>query len=159
MGHLHSSQNSGTPGRLQALRQLAEFRYQLRKFLRFSEKAARSNGLPPPPPPPPPTITELAEFLQERHNAVVGLVQRAERRGLVRKDHGTGDQRVVRVYLLPKGEKLLARLTELHQREVQRFRIGVLNPTEPDSLAEGKRSTKTSRQKDDRIAGEKSRAR
>ncbi len=170
MGHLHSSQNSGTPGRLQALRQLAEFRYQLRKFLRFSEKAARSNGLTPQQHQLLlgvagftgrgwATITELAEFLQERHNAVVGLVQRAERRGLVRKDHGTGDQRVVRVYLLPKGEKLLARLTELHQREVQRFRIGVLNPTEPDSLAEGKRSTKTSRQKDDRIAGEKSRAR
>src|SRR5579875_2450809 len=170
MGDSHTSNNSRPPGDPQALRQLAEFRYQLRKFLRFSEKAARSNGLTPQQHQLLlgvagftgrgwATITELAEFLQERHNAVVGLVQRAERRGLVRKDHGTGDQRVVRVYLLPKGEKLLARLTELHQREVERFRIGVLNPRQPDSLVEEKRSTKTSRQKSNPAAGEKSRAR
>ena len=122
-----------------SLRQLADFRYQLRKFLRFSEKTARSHGLTPQQHQLLlgiagftgrgwATITELAEFLQERHNAVVGLVQRAERRGLVRKDHDEHDQRIVRVFLLPEGRKVLAKLTELHQREVRRFQLGILSP-------------------------------
>ncbi|HXH48986.1 MAG TPA: MarR family transcriptional regulator [Terriglobia bacterium] len=121
------------------LRQLADFRYQLRKFLRFSERTARSHGLTPQQHQLLlgiagftgrgwATISELAEFLQERHNAVVGLVQRAERRGLVRKSQASNDHRVVRVFLLPEGEQLLNKLTELHQREVRRFRLGVLNP-------------------------------
>lgn len=131
-------------GNLPSLCQLADFRYQLRKFLRFSEKAARLLGLTPQQHQLLrgvagftgrgwATITELSEFLQERHNAVVGLVQRAERRGLVRKDHGEGDQRVVRVYLLSKGEKLLDKLTELHQKEVKRFHLGFLNQSSFDS--------------------------
>jgi DNA-binding MarR family transcriptional regulator len=120
------------------LRQLAAFRYQLRRFLRFSEGAARARGLTPlqhqlllgiagftgrgwA------TITELSEFLQARHNAVVGLVQRAESRGLVRKQHGSSDQRFVRVYLLPKGQRILDKLSQLHQKEVQRFEHGFLN--------------------------------
>lgn len=127
-----------------SLRQLADFRYQLRKFLRFSERAARSNGLTPQQHQLLlgiagftgrgwATITELAEFLQERHNAVVGLVQRAERRGLVRKSRSARDQRIVQVFLLPEGERLLNRLTELHQREVRKFRLGI--PNSQDSNA------------------------
>ncbi len=130
----HSQASTALPN----LRQLADFRYQLRKFLRFSEKAARSNGLTPQQHQlllgiagftgrGSATITELAEFLQERHNAVVGLVQRAERRGLVRKSRSAGDQRIVRVFLLPEGEKLLNKLTELHQTEVRKFRLGIPN--------------------------------
>ena len=124
--------------RLPNLCQLANFRYQLRKFLRFSEGAARSNGLTPQQHQLLlgiagftgrgwATITELAEFLQERHNAVVGLVQRAERRGLVRKSRSTDDQRIVRVFLLPEGERLLNKLTDLHQKEVRKFRLGIPN--------------------------------
>ncbi len=138
MKQLTASARLQPQGNLPSLRQLADFRYQLRKFLRFSERAARSVGLTPQQHQLLlgvagftgrgwATITELSEFLQERHNAVVGLVQRAQRRGLVRKDHGEGDQRVVRVYLLSKGEKLLDKLTELHQKEVKRFQLGVLN--------------------------------
>jgi len=132
------------PADLPSLSKLADFRYQLRKFLRFSERAARSNGLTPQQHQLLlgiagftgrgwATITELAEFLQERHNAVVGLVQRAERRRLVRKDHSTSDRRVVRVYLLPRGEQVLARLTELHRKEARRFQLGILNPPGPDA--------------------------
>lgn len=124
---------------LPSLRQLAEFRYRLRKFLSFSERAARSHGLTPQQHQlllgvagftdrGSATITELAEFLQERHNAVVGLVQRAERRGLVRKSQSTSDHRVVQVFLLPEGERLLNKLTELHRKEVRRFQLGILNP-------------------------------
>lgn len=138
--HAHAlSQRSSA---LLSLRQLAEFRYRLRKFLRFSERAARSQGLTPQQHQlllgiagfndrSSATITELAEYLQERHNAVVGLVQRAERRGLVRKSQLTSDHRVVQVFLLPEGERLLGKLTELHQKEVRRFRLGFMNP--PDA--------------------------
>jgi DNA-binding MarR family transcriptional regulator len=137
MKRLPASQPAGADS-LPSLHQLAEFRYQLRKFLRFSERAARSKGLTPQQHQLLlgvagftgrgwATVGELAEFLQERHNAVVGLVQRAVRRGLVRKEQAAGDRRVVQVHLLPKGERRLARLTELHQREVRRFRLGILD--------------------------------
>jgi DNA-binding MarR family transcriptional regulator len=119
------------------LRRLARFRYELRRFLRFSERAARASGLTPQQHQLLlgvagftgrgwATISELAEFLQERHNAVVGLVQRAERKGLVRKAPGERDQRVVRVYLPPAGEQLLLRLSKLHQREVRKFQRGLM---------------------------------
>jgi len=132
----HQPQPLDHPG----LRTLANFRYQLRKFLRFSERAARSNGLTPQQHQLLlgiagftgqgwATITELAEFLQERHNAVVGLVQRAERCGLVRKEQSASDHRFVRVSLLPKGERILAKLTDLHQKEVRRCQLGILSPS------------------------------
>ena len=41
--------------------------------------------------------------MQGRHNAVVGLVQRAAERGLVRKAQGEQDRRFVKVYLTRKG--------------------------------------------------------
>jgi DNA-binding MarR family transcriptional regulator len=118
------------------LKQLARFRYELRCFLRFSERAARCTGLTPQQHQMLlgvagftgrgwATIKELAEFLQERHNAVVGLVQRAERRGLVRKSPGEGDRRTIQVSLLPEGERLLRRLSRLHQREIRKFQQGL----------------------------------
>lgn len=132
-----------------SLQQLAAFRYQLRRFLRFSEKAARSCGLTPQQHQLLlgiagftgrgwATITELAEFLQERHNAVVGLVQRAERRGLVQKDHSSSDHRFVRVCLLPKGEWILAKLSQLHQKEVMRFEQGILRASDADGHSNAK---------------------
>ncbi len=112
------------------IRNLAWFRYNLRKFLRFSEKAARQCGVTPQQHQlmlgvagytgrGTATVSELAEFLQERHNSVVGLVERAAQRGLVRKEHDTSDRRFVLVSLTPEGEQILARLTELHKEEVQ----------------------------------------
>ena len=112
------------------VRNLAWFRYNLRKFLRFSEKAARQCGVTPQQHQLMlgiagytgrdwATISELAEFLQEQHNSVVGLVERATRCGLVRKEQDTSDRRFVSVSLTPRGENILAKLTEMHQREVQ----------------------------------------
>src|SRR5690348_10384941 len=105
------------------VRKLAWFRYQLRQFLRFSENAARLCGLTPQQHQLIlgiagytgrgwATISELAEFLQERHNAVVGLVERASRRGLVYKQQSSRDRRFVRVRLSPRGEELLGKLTD-----------------------------------------------
>jgi DNA-binding MarR family transcriptional regulator len=118
------------------LKRLARFRYELRRFLRFSERAARAAGLTPQQHQMLlgvagftgrdwATIKELAEFLQERHNAVVGLVQRAERRGLVRKSPDEGDRRTIRVSLLPEGERLLRQLSRLHQQEIRKFQQGL----------------------------------
>ena len=124
------------------LERLARFRYELRRFLHFSERAARASGLSPQQHQLLlgvagftgrgwATISELAEFLQERHNAVVGLVQRAARKGLVRKSPGERDHRFVRVYLLPAGERLLLKLSRLHQREVRRFQRGLMSEPAP----------------------------
>jgi DNA-binding MarR family transcriptional regulator len=137
-----------------SLRQLATFRYELRRFLRFSEKAARSCGLTPQQHQLLlgiagctergwATITELAEFLQERHNAVVGLVQRAEQRELVRKDRSSTDHRFVRVYLLPKGERILGKLSQLHQKEVKRFEQGMLNASAVNAEVSGQARKRT----------------
>ncbi|MDE3179002.1 MAG: winged helix-turn-helix transcriptional regulator [Acidobacteriota bacterium] len=114
-------------------RQLALFRYELRQFLRFSEKAARGAGITPQQHQLMlgvagytgrgwATISELAEFLQERHNAVVGLVDRAQKRGLVSKREIALDHRFVRVGLTARGSRTLGELAALHRRELARFR-------------------------------------
>ncbi len=113
------------------LRDLAWFRYNLRKFLRFSEKAARQCGVTPQQHQLMlgvagytgrgwATLSELAEFLQERHNSVVGLVERAAQRGLICKAQDIEDRRFVTVFLTRSGEKILSKLTLLHREEVQR---------------------------------------
>jgi DNA-binding MarR family transcriptional regulator len=119
------------------VRQLAWFRYQLRQFMRFSEKAARLCGLTPQQHQLMlgiagytgrgwATISELAEFLQERHNAVVGLVERAAGRGLVRKQQSLRDRRFVRVRLTPRGEDLLRRLADMHREELARVKARLI---------------------------------
>ena len=116
-----------------AARELAQFRYRLRCFLRFSEQAARAAGVTPQQHQLLlgvagftgrgwATISELAECLQERHNAVVALVNRAVQAGLVRKRRHGDDRRVVRVELTARGLGILRGLTRLHQRELARFR-------------------------------------
>ena len=119
------------------IRRIAWFRYQLRQFVRFSEKASRACGVTPQHHQLLlgiagytgrgwATVSELAEFLQQRHNAVVGLVERAAQKGLVRKEQGARDRRFVRVLLTPQGEAVLAKLTELHRDELARVRARLL---------------------------------
>ncbi len=114
------------------LKQAAYFRYELRKFLRFSEMAARRSGLTPQQHQlmlgvaghtgrGEASISELSEFLQARHNAVVGLVQRAERAGWVFKTADPDDRRRMRVRLTPLGRRRLHHLTWQHRRELQRL--------------------------------------
>jgi DNA-binding MarR family transcriptional regulator len=119
------------------IRRLARFRYHLRQFLRFSEEAARAAGVTPQQHQLLlgvaghtgrgwATIGELAEFLQERHNAVVGLVDRAARRGLVHKEPGDPDRRFVCVHLTTHGTALLTQLSRLHREEAGRLASRVL---------------------------------
>jgi len=133
------------------VRRLAWFRYQLRQFLRFSEKAARACGVTPQQHQLLlgilgftgrgwATISELAEFMQERHNAVVGLVERAARRGLVVKKPGASDRRFVRVQATAHGEAVLKELTEMHQQELERVRTRLLtlSKTRPQRIKQVK---------------------
>jgi DNA-binding MarR family transcriptional regulator len=118
------------------LRRLAWFRYNLRRFLRFSERATREHGLTPQQyllllgiagytGRGWATISELAEFLQARHNAVVGLVQRACRKGLVHKDQRGRDRRFVRVRLTRQGTTALNSLANLHLQELRRMELDI----------------------------------
>jgi DNA-binding MarR family transcriptional regulator len=116
-----------------ALRRLAWFRYELRRFLRFSEGEARRHGLTPAQHQLLlgvsgftgrgwATVSELAEFLQLRHNGVVELINRGARAGLVRRQAGTADRRFVQVRLTPRGAAILARLAHVHLDEIARVR-------------------------------------
>ncbi len=121
----------------EALRRLAWFRYRVRRFQRFSEKVARSLSITPQQHQLMlgvagftgrgwATISELAEFLQGRHNAVVGLVQRAEHRGLVRKAQGERDRRFVKVHLTHKGHAILDRISRKNIAELRTLQFEIM---------------------------------
>ena len=112
---------------------LAQFRYELRRFLRFSEQATHSHGVTPLhyllllqikgyPGREWATITELAERLQAKHHGVVSLVTRCEAAGLVRRSTSAEDRRRVEVRLTAKGAKLVERVATLHRLELMSFR-------------------------------------
>jgi DNA-binding MarR family transcriptional regulator len=109
---------------------LAEFRYQLRRFLRFSEQTARSVGLEPQqhqllltirglPGDKKPSIGELAERLQLQHHSTVELIDRTVERGLLERRRDTDDQRRVLIYLTEQGKNVLATLSVLHRTELR----------------------------------------
>jgi DNA-binding MarR family transcriptional regulator len=121
-----------TPTVAPLYRDLARFRYRLRIFLRFSEHAARRCGVTPLQHQLMlgvagftgqgwATVSDLSEYLQHRHNAVVALVQRAQKAGLVTKHRDPADHRVVRVELTARGRRILATLSRLHHGELARF--------------------------------------
>lgn len=108
---------------------LADFRYQLRRFLRFSEELAQSHGITPLqyllllqvkgyPGRNWATIAELAERLQSHHHGVVALASRCAKAALVARRPGRDDGRCVEIYLLPKGEELLRQLALLHKDQL-----------------------------------------
>jgi DNA-binding MarR family transcriptional regulator len=115
--------------------QLAYFRYQLRKFLHFSETAAREQGITPQthqlmlsvkgyPGRDYATISELAERLQITHHACVGLVNRSEKQGYVYRTPNPSDGRSIYVHLTEEGAAILERLSQLHWKELNRIGIG-----------------------------------
>ena len=108
---------------------LAEFRYQIRRFLAFSEDAARSSGLDAQqhqlllalkglPADTAPTIGALAERLHIRHHSAVGLVDRLDEKGLVTRRVDPADRRCVHVHVTRRGEAVLRRLTAIHEEEL-----------------------------------------
>jgi DNA-binding MarR family transcriptional regulator len=114
----------------QVMESLAEFRYVLRQFLTFSERAAQGAGLQPQQHQlmlqiagaargVEPTIGYLAERLGLRHNSVVELSKRCAEAGLVERLQGVPDHRYVVVRLTEAGERALWALSEAHARELQ----------------------------------------
>lgn len=112
---------------------LAKFRYQMRRFERFSELAARDAGITPQqyllmlqvkgtPGRDWSSVGELAERLQMQHHGAVALVARCEAQGLVEKLTDPGDRRQVRVHLSASGEQLLSQLADLHRVELKSLR-------------------------------------
>lgn len=108
---------------------LANFRYRLRQFLRYSEEITRRHGMTPLhyqlllqvkgyPGRDWATISELAERLQAKHHGVVSLITRCQRLGLVKRESNEADRRTVHVRLTAKGEAALSRLAELHRDEL-----------------------------------------
>lgn len=111
-------------------RALAELRYRIRRFLHFSEGAARDAGLEPQqhqlllaikgmPVDRLATIGDLAERLQLKHNSANELVRRAEQRGLISTERGEDDRRQVIVSLTDAGEEALQELSLAHLEELR----------------------------------------
>jgi DNA-binding MarR family transcriptional regulator len=111
---------------------LLEFRTRLRRFLHWSEEQAVAAGLTPAQHQlllairgsrslNGPTMSEVAETLLLRHHSVVGLVDRAELAGLVRRRIDRDDQRVVRLNLTTLGSRRLGQLSGRHLDELERL--------------------------------------
>ena len=113
---------------------LSDFRYQLRRFLRFSEAATRAHGVTPLqyllllhvkgyPGREWATVGELAERLQSHHHGTVALVSRCEKLGLVKRRTSDEDRRRVEIHLTPKGERCLDALAQAHRAELRADRL------------------------------------
>jgi DNA-binding MarR family transcriptional regulator len=108
---------------------LSEFRYQLRRFLRFSEDVVRGEGVTPLqyllllhikgfPGRAWATVGELAEKLQSHHHGTVALVSRCEKLGLVKRRPSETDRRRVEIHLTAKGERCIEKLATIHRAEL-----------------------------------------
>lgn len=121
---------------------LAEFRYQLRRFLRFSEELTQAHGITPLqyqlmlqlkgfPQRDWASVTELAERLQAKHHGVVALVSRCEALGLVRRQASADDLRRVEIRLTPQGEACIEQLARLHRAELESLQSFITLATKP----------------------------
>ena len=120
------AENTNTPD----FKSMAELRYQIRRFLRFSETAARQAGIEPQqhqlmlavrglPENLKPTIGVLAERMQLQHHSTVELIDRLVDRGFLCRLRSTDDRRQVLVKLTHEGDKLLKSLSLHHLEELQ----------------------------------------
>ena len=134
-----SADKSAKPMTSRQYKALADFRYELRRFLRYSEQVTRQEGMTPLqyqlllqlkgyPGREHASIGELAERLQAKHHGVVALVTRCEKAGLVVRRTGTQDRRTVVVLLTAKGERSLEALARLHRNELLAIQGRLLLP-------------------------------
>lgn len=112
------------------LRRLAEFRYQLRRFLHVSAAAAEQAGLRNQqyqllqcvggiPEGVEPTIAHVAERMLLKHNSAVELVDRTIKQGLLHRTGDDSDHRRILLRVTPRGERVLASLADFHTRELE----------------------------------------
>ncbi|MFZ3379870.1 MAG: MarR family transcriptional regulator [Candidatus Acidiferrales bacterium] len=116
---------------------IAEFRFEIRRFLHSSERIARAAGLEPQqhqallaikglPSHRVATVGVLAERLLVQHHSAVELVNRLEAKGLLRRARGAADRRSVLLILMRRGEKLLKQLALTHRAELKTARSKLL---------------------------------
>ena len=109
---------------------LAEFRFQIRKFLHFSEQAVQEAGLERGqyqlmlaikgmPAGVRPRLAELASRMQIQHHSAVELGNRLEAGGFVRRERALQDRREVLLALTAKGERVLAELALHHHEQLR----------------------------------------
>jgi DNA-binding MarR family transcriptional regulator len=127
---------------------LLALRTALRRFLRWSEKQARSAGLTPAqhqlllavrghPDPRGPTIGEVADYLLLRHHSTVELVDRAVTARLVERERDPDDRRMVRLKLTRTSAKRLETISASNLEELERLGLKLpaaskgLAPTQP----------------------------
>ncbi|HEY7322394.1 MAG TPA: MarR family transcriptional regulator [Candidatus Binatia bacterium] len=112
------------------LEAMAELRYQIRLFLRFSENAARQAGLEAQqhqlllavkglPRSLKPTVGVLAERMQLKPHSTVGLIDRLVEKGFLLRLRATDDRRQVLVKLTHNGEQVLQKLALHHLQELR----------------------------------------
>jgi DNA-binding MarR family transcriptional regulator len=111
-------------------RSLAAFRYEIRRFLAFSEQAARDAGIEPQqhqlllavrglPEDARPTIGTIADRLCVKHHTAVALVDKLEASGLIERDRSARDRREVLLRVTSDGEALLRALSSMHHDQLQ----------------------------------------
>lgn len=109
---------------------LAGFRYELRKFMAFSRRAAEAAGLKPQQyqallaikahaGPEAISPKELAEGLFIGLSTAVELADRLEASGLVRRETSKRDRRRTLLVLTPRAESALANLATVHRDELR----------------------------------------
>ena len=125
---------------LKDYRALAAFRYEIRKFIAFSEIAARAAQIEPQqhqlllavqglPSDERPTIRAVSERLCVRHHTTVALVDKLEEHGLLLRERSQQDRREVLLRLTPSGTQKLEDLSLLHKdqlRAVGKHMLGAL---------------------------------
>jgi DNA-binding MarR family transcriptional regulator len=115
---------------VEQFRKLAEFRFQLRKFLHFSHAAAEQCGVRPQqyqllqciygmPSELDPTIANVAARMLLKHNSAVELVDRTIEQGLLRRSPDPTDHRRILLRVTTQGERILASLAEYHMEELE----------------------------------------
>jgi DNA-binding MarR family transcriptional regulator len=111
------------------LQNLAEFRYELRRFVQFSESCAAEAGLHPQqhqlllhlagaPDEVETTVSYAAERLGLRHHTVVELSKRCEEAGLIHRNQDSNDRRRIQLQVTANGHRILRVLSEDHEREL-----------------------------------------
>jgi DNA-binding MarR family transcriptional regulator len=111
---------------------LLTFRTSLRRFLRWSEEQAQAQDLTAAqhqlllaikghPDAAGPSVGDIAGYLLLRHNSAVGLIDRAEAKGLVKRTVDPHERRTTRLTLTEDGAQRLKALSELHLHEVPRL--------------------------------------
>jgi DNA-binding MarR family transcriptional regulator len=118
-------------------RSLADWRYRIRQFLAYTERAARDAGLEPQqyqlllmikglPASMSPTISVLADRMAVRHHSMVELVDRLVERGLVRRERGSVDRREVLVILTSAAERVVRRISVKHHKQLKTDAPGLI---------------------------------